>query len=395
MDIRWLDSERPDRRDIDGAVAVLEAARVSDAPHQPIITVAQFVADLRYGWDGDPSLIALARDGRGRVVGVLEVVLPSWDNLHLGFVGVTVDPDVRRQGIGRQLFELGADRVGSAGRTLVVTDSYDSPATRAFAEAVGLGQASVDIQRRQELRTVDWDRLGHEYRLAEEQAADYELIRLPGATPEQMVSDIVGMTEAINDAPIDDWEVEDEVFSPARLRAWETAQAARRRRIYRLVARQRSTGTLAGHTMVGVFDEFPWIAHQWDTSVVRAHRGHRLGQYLKIGMLLWLQAAEPQLRIVDTWNAASNDRMIAINELLGYKIVTSAIGWQRRLPGRPDSPLVTPAGAGEPVPVMAAASAGEPVPVTAAAGAGEPVPVTAAAGARQPRLEAAPRDQRS
>lgn len=371
MDIRWLNSERPDRSDIDGAAAVLETARAVDSPHQPIISVSDFEADLRYGWDGDPSLIALARDARDRVVGVLEVRLATWDNLHMGFVGVTVDPDVRRQGIGRQLFGLGADRVGAAGRTLVVTDGFDIPAAHGFAAALGLSQAAVEMQRRQELRTLDWDRLDHEFRLAEQHAAGYELIRLFGATPEHLVSDVVGMSEAINDAPIDDWEVEDEVFSPARLRAWETAQAARRRRLYRVVARDRRTGVLAGHTLVGVDGERPWFGHQYDTSVVRAHRGHRLGLYLKIDMLRWLRTAEPQLRVLDTWNFASNDHMVAINELLGYRIVARGLGWQRRLPAQPDSPWATQS-----------ASA-------------EPAPVTAAAGARQPQPEAAPRDQRS
>lgn len=372
MDIRWLDSERPDSSDIDGAVAVLEAARAVDSPHLPIITVSDFVADLRYGWDGDPSLIALARDARGRVVGVLEVRLGRWDNLHLGFVGVSVDPDVRRQGIGRQLFELGADRVAAAGRTLVVTDGFDIPAAHGFAAAMGIDQAAVEMQRRQELRTLDWDRIDHEFRLAEDRAAGYELVRLFGATPEHLVSDVVGMSEAINDAPIDDWDVEDEIFSPARLRAWETAQAARRYRLYRVVARERSTGVLAGHTLVGVDSERPWLGHQYDTSVVRTHRGHRLGVYLKIDMLRWLRTAEPQLRTLDTWNSASNDHMVAINELLGYRIVARGFGWQRRLPGQPDSPVATQS-----------------------ASAGEPVPVTAAAGARQQRPEAAPRDQRS
>ena len=371
MDIRWLNQERPDRSDIDGAVAVLEAARAVDMPHQPSITVADFEADLRYGWDGDPSLIALARDAGDRVVGVLEVRLAKWDNLHMGYVGVTVDPDVRRQGIGRQLFELGSDRVAAAGRSLVVMDSFDVPAAHAFAAAMGHSQASVEMQRRQELRTLDWDRLDHEFRVAERHAADYELIRLFGPTPEHLVSDVVGMSEAINDAPIDDWEVEDEVFSPARLRAWETAQTARRHRLYRVVARDRRTGVLAGHTLVGVDMERPWFGFQYDTSVVRAHRGHRLGVYLKIDMLRWLRTAEPQLRVLDTWNFASNDHMVAINELLGYRIVARGFGWQRRLPEQADSAWATES-----------ASA-------------EPAPVTAAVGARQPRLEAAPRDQRS
>jgi len=372
VDIGWLDPERPDREEIDGAVAVLEAARAIDSPHQPIGTVAEFVADLRYGWDGDPSLIAVARDARGRVVGVLEVRLGRWDNLHLGYVGVTVDPDVRRTGIGRQLFELGAARVAAAGRSLVVSDCFDNPAARGFATAMGLSQAAVEMQRRQELRTLDWDRLDHEFRHAEQQATDYELIRLFGATPEHLVSDVVGMTEAINDAPIDDWDVEDEVFSPARLRAWEIAQDARQHRLYRVVARHRRTGVLAGHTLLGVDSERPWFSSQYDTSVVRTHRGHRLGLYLKIDMLRWLRTAEPQLRVLDTWNFASNDHMVAINELLGYRIVARAFGWQRQLPDQPDTQRAT----------------------THSVRA-EPAPVMVAANARQPRLEATPRDQRS
>ena len=53
--------------------------------------------------------------------------------------------------------------------------------------------------------------------------------------------------------------------------------------------------------------------------MVRAHRGHRLGLLLKAEMNLWLAGAEPQLRTVDTWNAESNDHMIAVNEMLAYR----------------------------------------------------------------------------
>ena len=33
----------------------------------------------------------------------------------------------------------------------------------------------------------------------------------------------------------------------------------------------------------------------------------------------WLADVEPQLETVDTWNAESNDHMIAVNEVLGYR----------------------------------------------------------------------------
>lgn len=149
-----------------------------------------------------------------------------------------------------------------------------------------------------------------------------------------MVVDVARLTEAINDAPTDDLDVEDEVFSPERIRTFEAAQQASSRRLYRLLARERSTGVPAGQTVVAVDSERPWFGSQYDTSVRRSHRGHRLGLLLKIGMLRWLGADEPQLRRLDTWNAASNTHMIGVNDVLGYRVVANGVTWQRHLEGR-------------------------------------------------------------
>jgi hypothetical protein len=146
-----------------------------------------------------------------------------------------------------------------------------------------------------------------------------------------MLADIVEMTAAINDAPIDDLDIEDELFTPERIRAFEAALAARGRRYYRVAARERVTGVLAGHTLVGVEIDRPWHCWQFDTSVQRGHRGHRLGLLLKLDMLRWLGDTEPQLSTIRTDNAASNAYMIRVNELLGYRVVTRTISWQRHL----------------------------------------------------------------
>ncbi len=329
MELTWLDPDHLADRDVAGAVAVLAAADALDWPHEPARTVSTFVSDLRPGWDGDPAQTALIRDGRGRVTGVLEVTLPPWDNLHLGYLAVTVDPCRRRQGIGRRLFEAGLDGVREAGRTLVVAESLDRPDRVAFAKAMGLDRASEEVERAQDLVGLDRDRLEAVRAAAERRAAGYEMLRLPGPTPEEMLADVVSMTGAINDAPTDDLDIEDEVYSPERIRAFESAQAARGRRIYRVVARKRESGALAGHTQVGVEGETPGFAWQLDTSVVRAHRGHRLGLLLKIAMVQWLEEAEPQLRTILTWNAASNEHMIEVNEVLGYRVVANGASWQR------------------------------------------------------------------
>jgi hypothetical protein len=127
------------------------------------------------------------------------------------------------------------------------------------------------------------------------------------------------MVASINDAPLDDLDIEDQVFPPERIRKYEETQLVRGYRLHRVLARHRETGELAGHTVVAVDSVRPHIGHQHDTTVVRSHRGHRLGLLMKSDMNLWLAESEPGLRTVDTWNAESNDHMIEVNETLRYR----------------------------------------------------------------------------
>jgi GNAT superfamily N-acetyltransferase len=329
--LTWLDSEDLRRRDIAGAVAVHEAARQVDCPFDLGPTTSSMTANLRHGWDGDPPVAGVHRDANDRVTGVVEVHLPTWDNTHLAFVEVTVDPAYRRQGVGRHLFEAGVERARSQGRTLVITGCYDDSPGVGFAKAMGLDQASQEVKRRHDLGTLDRAMLDKEYAIALERASAYDLLRLPGPVPDELMADVVTMTAAINDAPTDDLDIEDEVFSPERIRTFETAQAVQGRRTYRLVARERTSGEMAGHTLVAVEGERPWHGWQYDTSVLRAHRGHRLGLVLKIAMLHLLAEEEPQLLTIDTWNAKSNKHMVEVNEVLGYHILTGGSTWQKHL----------------------------------------------------------------
>lgn len=331
MEISWLDPDSVDRRDVDGWEALNAAAHAVDTPYLPPRTRRGSVAWLRHGWDGDRPEIALARAAGGRVVGALQVFLPRWDNIHLGSVKVWVDPQVRRRGIGRELFEAGVERVRAEGRRTVTASCFVRTAGEPFLQAMGLELVYQEAYRRQDVVTLDWSHLDREYARALPHAGGYELVRMPGTVPEELLDDVVAMTAAINDAPTDGLDLEDDVFSPERIRAFEAAIEARGGRAYRLVARERATGALAGHTMVEVDGDQPWEGNQLDTSVVRAHRGHRLGVLLKIGMLYWLREEEPQLRAILTGNAASNAHMIGVNELLGYQLVTTELEFQRRL----------------------------------------------------------------
>lgn len=330
MTLKWLDPKQLDDRDVAGTVALIEAGRRLDQPYETPPTPARFRAEVTHGWDGDPLQTAVYRDD-GRIIGLLTIHAPTWDNRHLASVEVLVDPVCRRRGLGRRLFEAGVSRAHEQGRTVVITPAQVGTPGQAFVEAMGMSPASQYVRRGQDLTEVDWSALESKLDQARAKGADYDVVRMPGAIPDDLLDQMVSLTAAINDAPTDDLKLEDEVFTAERMRAYEQAQAARGQRLYRVAARHRHTGELAGHTAVAVDMTFPGQAEQEDTSVARAHRGHRLGYRLKAEMLLWLREAEPQLREIRTVNAASNRHMIAVNEELGYRVLATGIEYQKEL----------------------------------------------------------------
>ncbi len=304
------------------------AVSAADAPWEHPWLPEQFDTMLRRGWDGEPPTPYLATVD-DVPVGLALVVLPERDNTHLAWVWLMVHPDHRRRGYGSELLEHLEQEAKAAGRTSLLLDGWESERTAAFAARSGLERKSQAVNRRQHLKDLEDGIVSRLYDEAAEAAHDYELVRIVGRTPPALVDAMVTLVGAINDAPTDDLDIEDEVFSPERLAAYEDATLAAGSRLYRLVARHRVTGELGGHTALAVEGGRPTVAHQHDTAVARAHRGHRLGLLLKAGMLLWLAETEPQLESVDTWNTESNDHMISVNERLGYQIMGREMEYQK------------------------------------------------------------------
>lgn len=329
--LSWLDRADPDPRDVAEAVALAEAVRAADRPYKPVQTVSMFLGRFRHGWDGEPPEIAVARDDQGRIIGVVELVLPRRDNTHLAIVFPLIHPAFLLPQVLQELIETTSERARGEDRKVVLVITLDRPDYEAMAAAMGFERAYTDIERRQDLWAADWVELDAAYAAAEARAAAYELVRIASAVPDEMLDAVATLAAAINDAPTDNLDVEDEVYTPERIRAFESASVARGRRLYRLMARHRESGELGGHTIVAIENEQPWHGYQYDTSVSAAHRGRRLGLLLKIGMMRWLRDVEPQLRFIDTANAASNDHMIRVNELLGYEVVNREAGWQKNL----------------------------------------------------------------
>ena len=326
MEITRIDADDADA--VAAYVEVRNAVSAVDAPWLIPMSARGVVGDLVHGWDGEPDTGYLGVED-GLPVAVGTVATSEYDNLKLAWLGIKVHPYHRRRGIGTRMLEEMLAQARALGRTTFGIDAWESEGAAAFAALHGFEARSKAINRRQELADVDWAELTRRYEEALAAAGDYELVRRVGPTPDEDLAAVAEMSAAINDAPTDDLDIEDEVYSAERIRGYERAQEGRGYRLHRVVARHRATGELAGHTAVIVDGDRPTRGEQHDTSVVGSHRGHRLGLLLKADMNLWLREAEPQLETIDTWNAESNDHMIGVNELLGYRILGREIEYQK------------------------------------------------------------------
>lgn len=330
LHIAALDVDDP--ADAQRVVDVFAAADAVDRPWHPGWPAAEVQVMATYGWDGDPDLFFLGRDADGTLVAAGSALLPTRDNLNAALVGARVVPEHRGTGIGSAFYDHLEGVVEAAGRTRFFTGGPESDGARRFAENRGYAVASVGMTRRVDLGEVSAQAVQAAYDEAEPRAREYELVRLAGPLPTELMEAYVDTVSAINDAPLDDLDIDDEIFDADRVRAYEQAQRLSGHRLYRVLARHRDTGAIAGHTVVAVETERPHLGDQHDTTVVGAHRGHRLGLLLKADMMRWLREVEPALRRVTTQNAASNAHMIAVNERLGYRVMGRSTEYQRDLP---------------------------------------------------------------
>lgn len=303
-------------------IELSEAARLVDDPAAFPETVEDVQARLRYGWDRHPHQVDLYYpDGSDHAVGIVDSDRPTRDNRQLAAVDLTVHPAHRRQGHGSALFAETVRQTRAAGRTtLWMGGAEDDAGAQAFLARHGLVRASADARRRQVLADVDRAEVDRLAAQATAAAGGYTLERMLAPSSEEVLSELVEVTAAINDAPMGSLTFEDEVFDVQRLIDHEQAQLLSGRLVYRILARHEQTGAVGGHTLVIYSPRHPTSAWQGDTAVSREHRGRRLGLLLKTAMMRWIHEVQPQVEVIETWNNVDNRFMIDVNEALGYRL---------------------------------------------------------------------------
>jgi GNAT superfamily N-acetyltransferase len=316
--------------DADAAAAcyrIYLAGAAEDDPHVPPMSERVFTGWLLRGWTEDPTQAWLGCADDGTPCGWYALSLPERENRHLAPLSLAVHPSRRRSGIGTALLRHAAARAGEAGRTMLTAETLDGSPGAEFAAALGARHGLTEVRRLLDLRELSREHVGRLRAEAEAAAAGYTLRSWAGPTPAELLDGLAFLFNEAADMPHEPGH-QPERWDASRVRHSDQRDIMQGLRCYTVVAVHAASGGMAGLTELAIDPAHPRWGYQKLTVVARAHRGRRLGLLTKAAMLELLARREPQLERIVTGNSATNRRMIAINEMLGFRELDRWQAWE-------------------------------------------------------------------
>jgi GNAT superfamily N-acetyltransferase len=250
------------------------------------------------------------------------------DNPDLIGGAVTVRADHRRNGVGTQLFAYFVALAKRENRTRIAGDTNGRLPGAEFCEAMGAEVKQANHMNHLVMANVDRALMEKWVAEGPTRAADYELIGWDGDVPEEYMEKFLAAVLVMNDAPRDDFELNDFTITAEQIREQEKVANAVGLEAWQLIARRKSDGVWAGIHDVMWNPSEPETVYVGATGVFPEHRGHALGKWLKATMTLRVMDERPQVTSIRTGNADSNDAMLGINREMGYVPFISQTLWE-------------------------------------------------------------------
>lgn len=289
----------------------------------------EWIAHVRLMPDHYAMTAVQTVDQRGDLCALALCTAMSIDSdRHLLHVRGGVAPDHRRRGLGRHLLASAVDIAHEHDRSSIVFKTRrDVAGGEAWAAAVGAIAVQREQTNRLDLHAVDRAPLEQWVREGPQRAADYELVTIDGACPEELLSGLCDVYEVMNDAPQGDLDRGEVRISPEQMRQEQAHAVAMGVQLWTVLVRHRPTGELVAFhdahlmpagTSVGV----------GQTGVKRAHRGHAIGKWMKASMTLRILDEHSEVTEIRTTNASTNEAMLGINRAMGYQVERVLTTWQ-------------------------------------------------------------------
>jgi GNAT superfamily N-acetyltransferase len=322
-----LDPATATDADVAAIHGVLSAAAAVDRPADPPPLLEIVEARLRFRRDDVRRTHVVVLDG-DTVVGYATLRLSLVDNPHLGLLQtLTVHPGHRRRGAGTALLRVTLAEMAAGGRPVLIGESVEGTAGDGFAGALDARLVQTDRLSLLRFADVRWPDVEA---VADAKHPGYRVEAWLDRCPDELLDGYATAKSAMNDAPHDDADLGDFLYTADTVRADEAAGRVQGQ-VRVVVAVHEETGAVAGFTEVLVGRD-PHRSFQEDTAVVPAHRGSGLGLWIKSDMLVRLRAGRPDVAELLTGNATTNRHMLAINDRLGFRPWSRINGWQADVP---------------------------------------------------------------
>ena len=228
-------------------------------------------------------------------------------------IDLTVHPRCRRRGIGSALLtELAAAASGRC--SLLIQGLTEGSPGQAWAAAHGFTVAQRTVVLTIDMTSVD------RARWCVPAPSGYRLVHWTGSAPDDLLRSYAAARNAIAEAPHGKMSFTEPEWTPLRVRAAEAAARSRSCELWVIAAVHEQSAQVVGLTYLEVDQHSPELAVQQDTAVLRAHRGHGIGAWMKAANLQQLAARRPQVRQVRTSNAADNEHMLRVNRQVGLVV---------------------------------------------------------------------------
>ena len=274
----------------------------------------------------DHSWLAEADDGSPVAVGY------CWSNAagdeRVMECDVLVRQDHRRRGLGSALMTLIGEETAREGRSRLTWSTFDEvPAGDEFSKRLGGRIGRVNRESELALANVDWAMVASWSSAAEPRQRGYTIERVEGPFPERLRSDAVRFHHIMQTAPRDDLDVGDVLVDAAFIAELDHALAESGRTRWTLLVRAPSGACVGGTEVTFEADERS-TAFQQNTGIDPGHRNLGLAKWVKAAMLERIRDERPDVRVVRTANAFSNEPMLAVNDALGFRVVSTRTEWR-------------------------------------------------------------------